>query len=185
MTITRKACILIVLLALSLSPLFAWSQVPMPPPETVNPPLTFATDTPRQTRSRDTLPDVVAARVPQRGIYAAGGGLTSSAWRIVINIDVLSADYGTTEAPGSPSFGDMEQNWQWLLAYPEIQPLIPLADAAWREERRLAADPTVDYGEIIVLADGDEVHLIEGFGPIEAPAAKALLDALHALHETR
>lgn len=167
---------------LLLLPASSAAQPPMPPPDETNPPLQYATDTPRPVQPRAELPAAVAERVPQRGIYAAGGGSTSTPWRIVVNFDVLSVDYAKSDELGGASYGDLAESWQWLVAYGEMAPLVTLADAVWREPAAPSDDPSVDYAEIIVLADGDEVRFIQPFGRFEATHARALVDALHALH---
>jgi hypothetical protein len=51
--------------------------------------------------------------------------------------------------------------------------MITLADAARREDELPVEDPTVDYGELVILADGDAVRVIQSFGPAVAPHTRA------------
>jgi hypothetical protein len=43
--------------------------------------------------------------------------------------------------------------------------------------------PTADYDEILVLANGDEVVFLDGFGPIKGGSAEELVKRLRQLAE--
>jgi len=162
-------------------PVPAYGVEPTPPPDNLNPPLSFAADTPRPVQARSEIPGAVAPGVPQRGIYAAGGGLTNSAWRVIVDLDTLSVQYSESEAHGSSSVGEMDQNWNWIVAHPDLAPIVEAADRAWRAERVVTEDPIVDYMELLILADGEQVFVLDGHGPIIEPAAQGLIDALRSL----
>src|SRR5215216_4323401 len=63
----------------------------------------------RHVTPRDKLPDVIKPLLPQRGFYAAGGGLVSSAWRVVVDRDVKTIFAGTAAGPNAPSFGKLDK----------------------------------------------------------------------------
>jgi hypothetical protein len=62
----------------------------------------------RRITPRDKLPEVVKPLLPQRGFYAAGGALVSSASRVVVERDAKTIYGGTAEGPNPASFGKMD-----------------------------------------------------------------------------
>lgn len=177
MTRIQSSGLALALAALLVCPHTAFAQEPSSLP-TASPDVGFTVDPSRPVQGRDAISDAVAPQVPQRGIYAAGGGMTSSAWRVIINLDDASIEHADSEADGSSSVGEMDENQQWALEPAELSALIALADAAWREDQPPVEDPTADYGELVILADGDAVRVIQPFGPAVAPHTRALIDAL-------
>src|ERR1700733_5614880 len=68
-----------------------------------------AHDEPRAITPRAQLPKVIQPLLPKHGIYAAGGGLTSSAWRVVVDADAASVRAGTSAKPSAPSYGALDK----------------------------------------------------------------------------
>jgi hypothetical protein len=127
---------------------------------------------------RAKLPEAIRPLLPQHGIYVAGGGLVSSAWRVVVDVDANTIYGGTARGANAPSFGKMEKEQTRALSQRNEVLLMRMAEDAWREvppnER---PDPTADYDEIFVVLDGDDAFYLQGFGPIRRPlAAKAIIE---------
>jgi len=132
---------------------------------------------PRQDVSkRSDLPRKIQSLVPKHGIYAAGGGLTSAAWRIIIDADAGTIYQGTAAKPNAPSYGPMDKETTTLLADADKQRLVQLAASA-RGEKASAAPPTpnADYDEILAVLDGDTAFFENGYGPIQQPIAAQLI----------
>jgi hypothetical protein len=139
---------------------------------------------PRPERGRDSLPAALRPQLPVRGLYAAGGGIVSGAWRAVVDLDSQQLSWGRSASHGSSSIGAMEREGNAPLSSGDLTELIGLADTAWREPPEVdPPDPIVDYGEILVLCDGEQVFFHDGYGPITLPAAAAVLARLKALTE--
>jgi len=71
----------------------------------------------RPLTARSKLPANVVPLVPQHGIYAAGGGLTSTPWRVVVDDDANTLFAGASKTANAPSFGKLEKE--------QTQPLSP------------------------------------------------------------
>ena len=148
-----------------------------PAPPAVNPP-GRGSQAKRPITPRSKLPDVIQPLVPKHGIYAAGGGHVSSAWRVVIDTDARTIFGGTASKPNTPSYGPMDKQTTKQLTPANEQLLTKLADDAWTEPGPATPpSPTVDYGEIFIVLDGDDTFFLEGYGPIRQPlAAKAIIE---------
>ncbi len=116
--------------------------------------------------------------LPVHGIYVAGGGLVSTAWRIVVDTDKHTIYAGSSAQANAPSFGPMQREATKDLSQRNRQLLMELAEAAWREPASTEpVDPTADYDEILVVLDGDDAFYLQGFGPIRQPvAANAIIE---------
>lgn len=135
----------------------------------------------RQLTPRDKLPDVIKPLLPQRGYYAAGGGMVSSAWRVVVDRDAKTIFAGTSAGANAASFGKMDTESTKPLSDRNDVHLTELAEAAWREPpSRDRQNATVDYEEILILVDGNDAFYLQGFGPITQPRAAAAIEELRA-----
>jgi len=134
----------------------------------------------RQLTPRDKLPDVVKPLLPQRGFYAAGGGMVSSAWRVVVDRDQKTIYAGTAAGPNAASFGKMDTEATKPLSQRNDVHLTELAEAAWREPAQPPSSPTADYDEILIVVDGEAAFFLQGFGPIRQPAAAKAIEELRA-----
>jgi len=135
----------------------------------------------RQITPRDKLPDVIKPLLPQRGFYAAGGGLVSSAWRVVVDRDLKTIYAGTAAGPNAASFGKMDSEATKPLSQRNDAHLTELAEAAWREPPSKAPpNPTADYDEVLIVVDGESAFFLQGFGPINQPAAAKAIEELRA-----
>src|SRR5262249_30994501 len=122
---------------------------------------------PRQITRRSKLPTVIQPLVPKHGIYAAGGGLVSSPWRIVVNTDAMTIFTGSSTQANMPSYGKLEKEATKPLTPPNRDHLMKVAADAWTEPMPAEPpSPTADYDEILVVADGDDTFYLQGFGPI-------------------
>jgi hypothetical protein len=129
------------------------------------------------TTARKDLPAVLS--VPKHGIYAAGGGLMSDPWRVVVDDDAGTIYGGAGTTRGGSSAGKLEKETTNPLSRDAKERLEKLAADAWAEPPPSAPPtPTADYDEILIVADGDDVFYLEGFGPIRQPAAKAAIEEL-------
>ncbi len=116
--------------------------------------------------TRDQLPEKIRKQLPERALWAGGGGIVSTPWTTVVDLDkkTLTADSGSVTLP--PTL---------------VDELGKLAEAAFREKLPLPAHPTADYHETLIMVDGPNVLRREGYGPFPKGAHKNLLDRLHAL----
>ncbi len=152
-----------------------------PPKRPAEPPPHQPTQADRRLTPRDQLPKPIQPLLPRRGIYAAGGGLVSSAWRIVVDRDAKTIYRGTAAGPNAPSFGKMDGEATKDLSPANDTHLTELAEAAWREPPSAAPPrPTADYDEILIVVDGNDAFFLEGFGPIRQPAAAKAIEELRA-----
>jgi hypothetical protein len=135
----------------------------------------------RAITAREKLPERVAPLVPQHGIYAAGGGLTSAPWRVVVDDDANTIYGGASAQAGGSSLGKLDREQTKPLTPRNKELLGKLANDAWSEPAPATpTDPTADYDEILIVADGDDCFFLEGFGPIRRPAAAHLIEMLRA-----
>ena len=134
----------------------------------------------REVTARDKLPAKLAPLVPQHGIYAAGGGLTSSPWRVVVDDDAMTIYGGASQQQGGSTLGKLDHEQTKPLTPRNKDLLGKLASDAWNEPHIAASDPTADYDEILIVADGNDCFFLEGFGPIRQPAAAHLIEMLRA-----
>lgn len=127
---------------------------------------------------RSKLPPAIQGLLPQHGVYLAGGGLVSSAWRVVVDYDKQTIYGGSAKGANAPSFGPMSKQTTSPLSPRNQVHLAKLAEDVWREEPpKQPVDPTADYDEIFVVLDGDDTFYLQGFGPIRRPiAAQAIIE---------
>lgn len=130
---------------------------------------------------RGNLPAAVVPLLPRRGIYGAGGGLTSGSWRVVVDLDRNTVEGGENPAGNSSSLGPMPKPVSGELSKGDEKRLVELANQAWRAPRAPPTDPTADYDEICIVIDGDDAYYLQGFGPIREPVAAKLLLELRAV----
>lgn len=142
------------------------------------PPAQAARPVPRQITPRVKLPPAIQAGLPRHGIYAAGGGLMSASWRVVVDTDAMTIYGGSSPAANASSIGKLDQEATRPLSPRNRDLLMKLAADAWTEAPPAHPDdPTADYDEIFVVLDGDDTFYLEGFGPIRRPlAAKAIVE---------
>lgn len=127
---------------------------------------------------RSKLPAAIQPLLPARGVYIAGGGLVSSAWRVVLDLDKKTIYGGTATRANAPSTGRMDKEDTRDLSPRNEVHLTKLAEDVWREiPPEGAPDPTADYDEIFVILDGEDAFFLQGYGPIRRPlAAKAIIE---------
>jgi len=135
---------------------------------------------PRTATARAELPEAIRPLLPAQGIYAAGGGLTSSGWRVVLSLDG-SLYGGLAKGAGKPSFGPMDEEHRREVGGRELAAVFALADRVWREKREPSLSPTADYDEVVAIVDGDDAFFLQGFGPIRGGAAAELIERLRKL----
>jgi hypothetical protein len=132
----------------------------------------------RPVTPRSKLPAAILPLLPKHGVYAAGGGLVSSAWRVVLDLDAKTIYAGSATRANAPSFGPMDKETTKDLSQRNQELLMGLANAAWAEPpSKHPPDPTVDYDELFIVLEGDDTFYLEGYGPIRQPAAvKAIVE---------
>lgn len=140
----------------------------------------FSREPGRITTPRNRIPEAIRRHLtPDVIIFAAGGGLTSTPWRIV----VPQVGYITVRASdevGAASHGELPLHRRHGVYSGEG--LVRLADHVWREPRRPTAHPTTSYGEVLALNDrGAAYFFLDGFGPIRGGAAEQLVANLRQL----
>lgn len=132
----------------------------------------------RRITPRTKLPAALLPLLPRNGVYVAGGGLVSSAWRVVLDLDARTLYGGSAAASNASSLGPMDKEATKDLSQRNQELLMGLANAAWNEPpSKERPDPTADYDEIFIVLEGDNTFFLEGFGPIRQPAAvKAIVE---------
>jgi hypothetical protein len=114
-------------------------------------------------------------------IYAAGGGLTSTPWRITLSLwGTMRA--GESDQRGGPSYAAMPREWTTAVLNPTLSELVAIADGIWREAPpRSPPNPTTSYGEVLAMRDGGETFLRDGYGPFRSGAAQTLIARLREI----
>ena len=132
----------------------------------------------RPVTPRSKLPLEIQRLLPRHGVYIAGGGLVSSAWRVVLDLEAKTLYGGSASAANAPSFGPMTKESRKDLSPRNEQLLMELANAAWIEvPPDEPIDPTADYDEVFIVVSGDDAFYLQGYGPIRRPlAAKAIVE---------
>lgn len=131
----------------------------------------------RRATPRDRVPAVIREWLVDGTLYAAGGGLTSVPWRVVLSLEgTLRAGVG--DRPGGASHAALATLWATRLMELELQRILEIADRAWREARPPTRRPTADYDEVLAMRDGDDHFFAQGFGPLRGGAAEELVRAL-------
>lgn len=127
---------------------------------------------------RSQLPAAIQPLLPKRGVYVAGGGLVSSAWRVVLDLDAKTIYAGSATRARAPSFGPMDKEATKDLSQRNQELLMGLANAAWSEPAsKDPPNPTADYDELFIVLEGDDSFYLDGYGPIRQPgAAKAIVE---------
>jgi hypothetical protein len=146
------------------------------PPPPVKAPVVTAKRT--EITPRAKLPPAIQKLLPVHGVYIAGGGLVSAAWRVVVDYDKKTIYGGTATRTNAPSFGPMAKEATNPLSPRNEVHLTRLAEDVWREEPpKERLDPTADYDEIFVVLDGDDTFYLQGFGPVRRPiASQAIIE---------
>jgi hypothetical protein len=145
-----------------------------------NPPPAQHAPQPRPTVARRELPPELAPLVPTHGVLATGGGVKSPLYRIVVDTDAKTIYTGT--APANTTLGAKlaDERTRELTPRNE-QHLMQLCSDAWQETPPATPPDRVEgYDEFLIIADGEEVFLLEGHGPITRPAAARAIEALRA-----
>ena len=155
--------------------LAACSSDAPPPPQ---PPSKSATP---DSTPRDKLPRALQTAVPQHGIYAAGGGLMSSPWRVVVDTDANTIFGGSGKQAGESSLDRLEHERTQPLTPRNRDHLMALANDAWSEQPTSTNPaPQADYDEILIVADGERCFYLDGYGPIKRPLAAKVIEELRA-----
>jgi hypothetical protein len=127
---------------------------------------------------RSKLPAAIQPLLPRHGVYVAGGGLVSTPWRVVLDLEAKTLYGGTSSKANAPSFGAMDKETKKDLSPRNEQLLMRLVNDAWGEAPPTeSSDPTADYDEIFVVLSGNDTFYLDGYGPIRRPlAAKAIVE---------
>lgn len=127
---------------------------------------------------RDVPPDL-SPLVPVHGVLATGGGVKSPAFRIIVDTDVKTI-YAGSAPPSTPIGGKMTEGITRELTPRNEEHLMKLCADAWGEEAAGAEEAVEGYDEFLVLADGEELFLVQGHGPIKRPKAANVIETLRA-----
>jgi hypothetical protein len=154
--------------------LAACSTEAAPPPQAAKP-------VAREITPRSKLPRALQAVVPQHGVYAAGGGLMSSPWRVVVDTDANTIYGGSGKQAGESSLDKLEHERTQPLTPRNRDRLVALANDAWTEPvPATRPDPIADYDEILIVADGESCFYLDGYGPIKRPLAAKTIEEMRA-----
>ena len=136
---------------------------------------------PRSPVARTRLPKEIQTQLPRRGIYAVGGGFLSSAWRLVLDADAGTLCLGTSSRQGAPSYGAMEKERTHRLTPEKQAELMKRArEACEAPPPGFPPDFIADYQELLVLLEGDDALVVDGYGPIRQEEGRRAIDALRA-----
>jgi len=132
----------------------------------------------RPVTPRSTLPAAIQPLLPKHGVYVAGGGTVSTAWRVILDLEAKTLYGGTASTSNAPSFGPMDKESKKDLSQRNEELLMELSNAAWNEvPPDEAVNPTADYDEVFIVVSGDDAFYLQGYGPIRRPlAAKAIIE---------
>jgi hypothetical protein len=133
---------------------------------------------PRDMASCDKAPKVVRPHLPKVGVYAAGGGLTSAAWRVSVDLRSGDARFGSNPKANSPSYGRMARQAFATLPKDVITMLIARAESLQIAAIGVPGHPIVDYQELIVLTGANGCAVFDGYGPFVEGPARELITAL-------
>lgn len=156
------------------APALAQPQVCLSPPVPVQ---RFSQEPGRRSTPLSRVPEVIRAGLPNQAIYAAGGGLTSTAWRVVLEVSGR-VTAGRGDSPGGPSHGPLPITWSAGVPFAQVRELVQLADRVWREARSPNLHPTADYDEVLAMRDDGDVFFAQGFGRLRGGAAEQLIARL-------
>lgn len=129
--------------------------------------------------ARRELPAALAPLVPKHGVLAVGGGVKSPVFRVVIDTDAKTIVSGSAPA-GSELGGKLADEKMRELTPRNEKHLMQLCADAWRETTAQSTDRVVGYDEYLIIADGEELFLLDGKGPITRPRAAKAIEALRA-----
>ena len=135
--------------------------------------------TTRPTVARRDLPADLAPLVPKHGAVAVGGGVKSPVFRVVVDTDAKTIISGSAPA-GSTLGGKLTDEKTRELTPRNEKHLMQLCADAWSETTERSTDRVVGYDEYLIIADGDEVFVLDGQGPITRPLAARAIEALRA-----
>lgn len=142
---------------------------PMPEPRT-----RFSPEPGRRYTPLERVPEVIRTRLQNNSIYAAGGGLTSTPWRVVLSL--YGAVYaGVGDQAGAASHERLTHEWSARISDPELHRIVMVADRAWREQQPPNLHPTADYDEVVALRDPSGVFFAQGFGRFRGGALAELV----------
>lgn len=135
----------------------------------------------REVTPRAKLPRALQTVVPQHGVYAAGGGLMSAPWRVVVDTDANTIYGGSGKQAGESSLDKLEHERTQPLTPRNRDHLMALANDAWSEPAPVSRlEPIADYDEILIVADGENCFYLDGYGPIRRPLAAKAIEELRA-----
>ena len=133
----------------------------------------------RPTIARRELPAELAALVPKHGVLTTGGGVKSPVFRVVVDTDGKTIISGSAPA-GTALGGKLTDEKTRELTPRNEQHLMQLCADAWSETAPASTDSVDGYNEFLIIADGEELFLLEGHGPIKRPLAAKAIEMLRA-----
>lgn len=133
----------------------------------------------RPTVARRELPAELAPLVPKHGALAVGGGVKSPVFRVIVDTDAKAIISGSAPA-GSALGGKLTDEKTRELTPRNEKHLMQLCADAWSETTAQSSERVVGYDEFLIIADGEELFVVEGKGPITRPLAARAIEALRA-----
>jgi hypothetical protein len=131
---------------------------------------------PRRTTGLDIVPETIRPHLPKHGVYAAGGGTSSTPWRTIVDLDANTVTTATSPAVGALYFTKLEKESTRPLTGTERAEVMRLAEKAQREPMmNITTTPTSAYNEVLVTTEGERAFYLEGYGPIRPTAAADLV----------
>lgn len=144
-----------------------------------SPPTQEPAHTMRPTVARRELPTELAALVPKHGVLTTGGGVKSPVYRVIVDTDAKTITSGSAPA-GSALGGKLVDEKTRELTPRNEQHLMQLCADAWSENAAQSTDRVDGYDEFLIVADGEELFLLQGHGPITRPRAAKAIEMLRA-----
>jgi hypothetical protein len=167
-----------ILVALSLASCSRDSESPTSAGPSAASPPPAPTNGGRRKTARVAIPAPLLPLLPVHGIYASGGGRTSTPWRVVVDLVAKNITSAVGNTAGIPPTDALDHPSTRPLTEAERLDLTGLAERAWREPMPVLDTPNGDYDEILVSVDGEDIFFLEGFGPIRPPEAALLVGKL-------
>ena len=130
-----------------------------------------------KTYTRMQLPAVTTPYLPKQGLVLVSGGPDHLPQRIIVDFHGQTMNQATGKRKGGSAWSSV-QGQQRKLEKAELFVIKKLWDKAFQEQQQPPGEQKNPYKEMLYLADGENIRMIRGYGPIKQPSAQALVDML-------
>ncbi len=114
----------------------------------------------------EKVPEQAKSLLPKKGIVLIGGGLMSAGSRAVVDIERKVLSFGKNNGANSTPYGKLPDEGSMAITDADFEKIINLANRIWESEDSFYNMPPIaDFNAIIILADGQEIKMINSYGP--------------------